>query len=200
MQPDNPDFAEICTRIENLTYNIMSFWKHPHGWAPPEAADLLNASMLEWQISLATCLRGWLGMSSPGQLILAWANLGALVEGQLKLHLCVHYKDYKKDAEAVRKRGILKVPDECMLEELRQFFAKRIWGLGEDWNHWIKHVQERRNSIHAYKERDIGTPDEWRRDLVRHLSFVRYINSMLPYPEEFAPSEGRKQWFRNGGF
>ena len=64
---------------------MMGFWKEAHGWAPIEAAELLNKSMLEWQGSLAEQLSVWCGTLTDGQLILAWANLGALVEGQMKL-------------------------------------------------------------------------------------------------------------------
>ena len=55
------------------------------------------------QASLATSLSRWVGATSDGDLILAWANLGTLVEGQLKLFLCVYYEDYMKDADGITK-------------------------------------------------------------------------------------------------
>lgn len=50
---------------------------------PLEAAELLSRSRLDWQVHLATCLRDWLPGErklTEGHLILAWANLGALIE------------------------------------------------------------------------------------------------------------------------
>jgi len=175
---------ELCTRIETLTTSMMDFWKSAHGWAPIEAAGLLNRSMLEWQASLSTSLRHWVSASSDGDLILAWANLGALVEGQLKLFLSVYYNDYSADADAIRdRRGRFTDPDGSTLEPIRQFFVRRIWDVGPDWNPYVARIQQRRNAIHAFRERDIGTFEDWRNELPVHLSFVRDINSRVPYPD-----------------
>ena len=169
----------------------MDFWKSAHGWAPIEAAGLLNKSMLEWQASLSSSLRIWLCSSSDGDLILAWANIGALVEGQLKLFLSVWYNDYSADSDAIKdQRGRLQDPDGYALEPLRQFFVKRIWTVGSDWNPYVQLIQQRRNAIHAFKARDIGSFDEWKEELRRHLSFVRDINGGLPYPDDiYEPRE-----------
>lgn len=176
--------AEVCRSIATRTEEMMGFWKSAKGWAPVEAAGLLSRSMLEWQSSLSEALEMWLDCQTDGQLILAWANLGALVEGQLKLFLSVFYKDYLKPAQVgVIKRGTKLDPDGCGLNDLRQFFAKEVWREEFDWDVWIKHVQERRNSIHAFKHRDIGTFAEWRNDLRLHLGFIHDLDSRLPYPE-----------------
>ena len=190
--PDIGQFRleEVCRRIQKLTSAMMRFWKDAHGWAPFEAAGLLSNSMLDWQKSLASCLDLWLSASTHGELILAWANLGSLVEGQLKLFLSVWYNNYKSDAEAVKKKGKLQDPDSLMLEPLRQFFVKRIWAKGKDWNPWVKHVQEKRNAIHAFQARDIGTFEMWREDVRNYLAFLRDMNSRLPYPDEvYIPRE-----------
>lgn len=176
--------TELCDRIETLTSQMMNFWKSAHGWAPIEAAGLLSISMLEWQASLSSSLHLWLSASSDGDLILAWANLGALVEGQLKLFLSVYYNDYSADADAIRdRRGRLTDPDRSTLEPLRQFFVRRIWTVGRNWNPYVERIQLRRNAIHAFRARDIGTFDEWRDELRTHLSFVRDINGRVPYPD-----------------
>ncbi len=182
---DTPKYTteELCSRISVLTGCIMDFWADG-GWAPHDAAKLLDKSMLHWQASLAKSLARWIDAESEGDLILAWANLGALVEGQLKLFLCVHYGDYKSDVEAIRKHGLLIDPDECMLGRLRRFFVKRIWDVGTNWNTYVKMVQDRRNAIHAFQHEDIGTFQDWTEALRLHLSFVRYTGGGLPYPDE----------------
>lgn len=175
---------EVCRCIAAQTESMMGFWKSAKGWAPVEAAGLLSRSMLEWQSSLADVLETWLNCQTDGQLILAWANLGALVEGQLKLFLSVYYKDYLNPEQlGVRKRGMKLDPDGCALNDLREFFAKKVWREGFNWDVWIKHVQERRNSIHAFNYRDIGSFSEWRNDLRLYLRFIRDLDSRLPYPE-----------------
>jgi hypothetical protein len=186
MNPDKDtlDFTplELCNRIATLTNDIMTFWADG-GWAPHDAACLLDRSMLLWQASLAKSLSIWVDGTSDGELILAWANLGALVEGQLKLFLCVHYNDYQNDVEGIRSRGEKIDPDISMLEGLRQFFVKRIWDAGRNWNPYVEMIQQRRNAIHAFKHRDIGTFDDWNEALRLHLSFVRYTGGGLPYPD-----------------
>jgi hypothetical protein len=182
---------EVARRIATLTGNMMSFWNSAHGWAPIEAAGLLNKAMLEWQASLSDSLSKWLRCSSDGDLILAWANLGALVEGQLKLFLSVFFNDYSTSTHAIRdKKGALQEPGVCTIEPLRKLFVRSIWTVGDDWNDYVLLVQQRRNAIHAFTSRNIGTFAEWRNELRRHLSFIRDINGRLPYPErQYVPQE-----------
>jgi hypothetical protein len=179
---------EVCEAIERETASLMGFWRYnSSGWAPAEAAQILTRSMLDWQASLASVLKKWLGSESDGELILAWVNLGSLVEGLLKLFLCVYYKDYAKDDAALRekKTGKLKDPDGQELETLRVFFKKKVWTDEEvsDWDEWILKIQQRRNTVHAYKKREIGSFDEWRADLRTHLTIIRTLDSRLPYPD-----------------
>ena len=183
--PDTLDMSssELCARIATLTHSIMRFWEDG-GWAQGETESLLSKSMLHWQSSLADSLDKWLSSRSDGDLILAWANLGALVEGQLKLFLSVYYSDYQADVDGMRRRGERIDPDISQLEELRQFFVKRIWDVGTNWNSYVQLVQQRRNAIHAFRHRDIGTFQEWKETLRVHLSFVRDVGGGLPYPDE----------------
>lgn len=170
---------------------MMNFWKSAHGWAQVDAAALLNKSMLEWQSSLADCLQLWKHPLSDGELILAWANIGSLVEGQLKLFLSVFYNDYVADVDAIKtKQGELIDPDAVTLEPLRVFFQKKIWEPSDSWDKWILLILQRRNAIHAYKFKEIGTTEELHNALTRLLEFVRMINSRLPYPDEmYVPRE-----------
>ena len=178
---------ETAQRIQQRVTDMMDFWKSAHGWAPIEAANLLNKSMLEWQKSLASTLSLWTGELSDGELILAWANIGALVEGQLKLFLSVFYKDYTKNIDAAikTKGGTIKDPDGLMLDPLRQFFHKNIWNEGEQWDEWILKIQNRRNAIHAFQSKTIGNTEELHKEMQTLLAFIERINRQLPYPFEY---------------
>ena len=185
---------EVVNRIVTLNDGLRRFWTKADSWAPVEAAQLLSKSRLDWQVSLSRCLKIWFAEPHPddesGCLILAWTNLGSLVEGTMKLFLSVWYKDYKNYLEAIKKEKLTD-PDSLQFEPMRQFFRKRIWrNKDEDWDAWIRHIQHRRNTIHAYKSRDIGTFDEFFIDVRRYLKFLRYINSRLPYPDDiYIPRE-----------
>jgi hypothetical protein len=124
--------SEIIDRIESLNRKLAQFWKAAHGWAPIEAAGLLSKARLDWQVSLSSSLRLWLrdppNALSDGDLILAWANLGALIEGTLKLFLSVYYNDFQADVENLKAAGAFdhkaqasKSPDGLTLEPLRKY-------------------------------------------------------------------------------
>ncbi|MGA2917765.1 hypothetical protein [Methanoregula sp.] len=174
---------------------MRQFWIKADGWAPIEAAQLLSKSRLDWQVSLSRCLKLWIVDPDPnddsGQLILAWALLGSLVEGTMKLFLAVYYTSYAADIEAIKKRGDLIDPDSLQLEQMRQYFKKSIWRKeDEEWDLWILKIQQRRNAVHAFKNRDIGNFDEFFTDVQRYRQFLHYINDRLPYPDDlYKPRE-----------
>lgn len=183
---------EALSRIINLTEGLVYFWKDAKGWAPIEAADLLSKSRLDRQASLTHCLKMWAEEKNDalksGSLILAWANLGALVEGSMKLFLSVWYNDYKNDVDAIKKKKNVQSPDGVMLGQLRLFFKKKIWG--EGWDNWVQKIQHNRNAIHAYKDKNIGSHEDFLDSIKEYLNFLRYINFRLPYPDEiYEPRE-----------
>ncbi len=177
---------EVVNRIIKLNDGLRYFWTKSDGWTPIEAAQLLSKSRLDWQVSLSRSLKIWLEDPLPnendGRLILAWANLGSLVEGTMKLFLSVYYENYKKDIVMIKKSENFKDPDTLSLEPMRVFFNQKIWCSGDNWDTWISYIQQRRNAIHAYKNREIGTFDDFTKDIRIYFDFLKDINSRLPYP------------------
>jgi hypothetical protein len=192
--PKTMPIDEVIDKIYSLTNGLQQFWGNSAGWASIEAAQLLSKSRLDWQVSLSVCLKIWnqksVTQEEDGRLILAWANLGSLVEGSMKLFLSVWYSDYVQDVEAVKKKGKTQDPDSVQLEPIRHFFAKRVWGKDKEMDNWVQRVQHHRNAIHAYQDRDLGTLDEFQDDVRYYLNFLRYINFRLPYPDDmYRPQE-----------
>ena len=78
-----------------LTNNAALIWKEARGIAPDSAADKLEDAMLEWQSELTKSLKIWIdkGLTmTTGELILARANLGAVVESCLKFfYIYLHH-------------------------------------------------------------------------------------------------------------
>ncbi len=184
----NKKQMDVVENIIRLNTWLAEFWGNSHGWVPDEAAILMSKSRLDRQVSLSKCLVLWLSVEhsekGDGHLILAWANLGSLIEGTLKLFLVAYYKDYKKDIEAFKdNKGKLIDPDGLALEKLRTFFKKKnLWS--SDWNDYTNKVQQYRNAIHAFKDRDIGTFQEYEESLNKYLEMIRKFNLNLPYPDE----------------
>ena len=187
---------QVVSRITRLNDRIREFWSDTHGWAPREAANLLTKSRLDWQVSLSSSLHMWITQPDETNIfavqILGYANLGALVENTLRLFLSVWYDTYKNGVDAITKRGVIQDPDGIgiKLEDLRIFFKKNIWHKDDDWDAWIARIQSRRNAIHAFKDRDIGTHAELIADIQRYRIFLHRINGQLPYPDDiFIPTE-----------
>lgn len=190
--PQKMPISEVIKRIYNLNEGLRVFWSKAAPWAPIGAAKLLGKSRLDWQVQLSKTLELWVQHSPEDErkarLILAWANLGSLVEGTLKLFLSVWYETYKVDVEAIKKKDVIQDPDGLQIEPLRHFFRKRIWD--DDFDKLIRNIQSRRNAIHAFKDRNIGTETDFFNALRDYLTILRYINFRLPYPDDiYVPRE-----------
>lgn len=184
--------TEVVDRIETLNQGIAKFWSKSDGWAPVAAAGLLGKSRLDWQASLSGSLRLWMREPSdaltPAELILAWANLGSLVEGTVKTLLSVWYETYKADIDNLKKanaydnaKQAAHVPDGLGLEKLRNYCkAQKL--LGAEGDALVEFVQQRRNAIHAFKDRPIGDGVEFQKAVRSYLALLRTINGRLPYP------------------
>lgn len=106
----------------------------------------------------------------------------------MKLFLSVWYKTYKSDVDAIKRKGKLQDPDGLQIEPLRLFFKKRIWD--STFDGFVQSIQKRRNAIHAFKDRNIGTKDEFVGNVRAYLNILRYINFRLPYPDDiYIPRE-----------
>lgn len=188
MVKETNDISEVVEEIITRNQGIHDTWRDVFGWAPDEAAALLAKSRLDRQVSLSHCLKIWLDKPDEhyveGCLVLAWVNLGSLVEGTMKFFLSVFLMDYLKDPVKSRSKDV--DPDVLQLEGLRQFFLQRnIWMENNEsrWDRWVLHIQQRRNSIHTYKDREIGTFDEFWGDLRQYLEFLDELEGRVPDPE-----------------
>jgi len=194
---------EVVQRIVTLNEGLRDFWSSSHGWAPAEAADLLGRSRLDWQVSLSKSLSRWVDEpridDQAAVQILGYANVGTLVEGTLKVFLGVYIKDYQRSAKKIMSYRREQDPDGAALGALRRFFKNSIWRSdpSDDWDPWIQRIQNRRNAIHAFQDRDIGVHADLIDDIRRYLIFLRRINGQLPYPDDGeGPIESYDQTFR----
>lgn len=197
---DQMAIKEVIDRIESLNRGIAKFWSKSNGWAPVTAAGLLGKSRLDWQASLSASLQLWIrepaDALTPAELILAWANLGSLIEGTIKTLLSVWYETYKGDIESLKKANVYDhskqtalSPDGLGLEKLRTY-CKAKGLLGADGDALVELVQQRRNAIHAFKDRPIGDGFEFQGAVRGYLALLRNVNARLPYPDDtYAPRE-----------
>jgi len=187
-----PPILDVIQQIIQKNDGLARFWSSAHGWAPLEAAQLLTKSRLDRQVSLSRTLTLWVppaahaaASDADGRLILGWVNLGSLLEGSLKWFLSVYYEGYKNDINAIRdKAGVTKDPDGVTLEPLRQFFERSVWTPSDKWAKWIAGVQQRRNAIHSYKHRELGTLHELEASIREYWNLLDDLNGRVPYPDD----------------
>lgn len=171
-----------------LTNNAALIWKEARGITSDAAADKLDDAMLEWQSELTKTLKIWIdkGLSiTIGELILARANLGAVVESWLKFFYCVYYEDYCK-SPITNNKGKMIEPEKASFDNLKEFSNGKLWDDASSSEYaWVDSVQHKRNAIHSFRYRDIGTQQDFLDDVDHLYDFVDNVLSHFPPLEDF---------------
>ncbi|MBY5720588.1 hypothetical protein HFO33_29030 [Rhizobium leguminosarum] len=181
--------------IITVQAGLASFWSNAQGWAPADGAALLASARLDWTPSLARSLHRWAEPPAlaDGDLILAWANLGSILESSLRLFLGVYITDYQNSREdleainAIEQRGANQgqpyPPSSIQFEKIRQLLGRREIFPADDLA-FIGLVQARRNAIHAFNNREIGNASEFRSAAATYRGFIAELATRLPYPDD----------------
>ena len=170
------------------TNEFVRVWKNCKAIAPKSVTEKYAKAVLEWQVSLTDTLSIWINKGTDmtdGELILANANLGALVECWLKLFLCAYYEEYKPTPIIVKGKEI--EPENASFESLKLFFHDKVFTTEEnvEWFDWIEEIQHKRNAIHSFKYREIGTSIDFSTNLNKYFDFVEFICDRLPPIEDY---------------
>jgi len=72
-------------------------------------------------------------------------------------------------------------PDGLSLENLKCFFKKENI-LKEEWIDYINNIQNKRNAIHAFKDRTIGTKEEFENAVDKYLELMLLLKGSMPAP------------------
>lgn len=180
--PDTLDF------IIRLTDNTTLIWEEASNeLIPPQSASQkIDDAMLSWMRELTKTLRLWTDKGSKmtsGELILARANLGALVESWLKLFYCIYNEDYQNKPK-MNHKGVIE-PNDLSFEFLKQYSRGILFQTNDIWDTWVESVQLKRNAIHSFNYRDIGAPDIFYDDVEKLYDFIELITDRLPPAEDY---------------
>lgn len=183
------EIEEAIRQIIDSNERIQQFWMHESsGWSPRDAAELLENSRMDRLVSLSHSLRLWTqpcaDEDQEGRLILAWANLGILVEGTMTWFLCVYESNYSQ-SPLKTKAGVDLRPNRLRFEELCRYYNEHVWTERQagEWDGWLNTVRNRRNAVHAFNHRDIGTCEDWQEAVLRYLDFISELDGRVPYPD-----------------
>ena len=171
------------------TNNVSLLWKNVHGIAPDNAAKKLDIAMLDWQSELTKTLKIWIDKGldmTVGELILARANLGAVVESWLRFFYCVFYDDYINQPMVNKKGKVLEPEKDMRFEDLKNFSTGVLWDDDKSSDYlWVDSIQHKRNAIHSFTYKELGTPADFLLDVDRLCEFVDMILNHLPPVEEY---------------
>lgn len=183
--------GQVVDKICLLTKNKLNAWKSHHGYAPTEASIKLDKMMFDWIISLTDSLKIWIEkgvLMTDGELILACANLGSLVESMMKFVLSVYILDYYKDPIKDNEGKVVQ-PERIKFENLKKFCFDKVWPENtvnrydisyKEMKSWVGRIQEKRNAIHAFNKKELGDVFDFMEDIETYLGFVNLVFDTLP--------------------
>lgn len=188
-QEDKMDDGSL-EQIRSKTKAAIQSWSETCGLAPEGVTDKFDAAMLNWMNDLTDSLDIWIAKSldmTDGELILAWTNLGALVECWLRFFYCAYYEDYMKSPKLGKKGKPLEPDDKAMtFDYLIQYSKGILWDSLQDPLYlWVHQIQHYRNAIHAFSYREIGHPNDFILNIGQYSLFVDEVIDRLPPIEEY---------------
>lgn len=175
--------------IQILTKDITDSWSESRGIAPDSVADKVDTAMFDWMNDLTGTLGIWIDKGldmTDGELILAHANLGSLVECWLRFFYCAFYEEYVRNPYMKHGKGLDPDDKHMDFEYLKQHSKGILWDDCRDPLYlWIDKIQQHRNAIHAFRYREIGSPADFLLDLDSYRDFIETISNRLPSIEEY---------------
>lgn len=188
-QEDKMDDGSL-EQIRSKTKATIQSWSETCGLAPEGVTDKFDAAMLNWMNDLTDSLDIWIAKSldmTDGELILAWTNLGALVECWLRFFYCAYYEDYMKSPKLGKKGKPLEPDDKAMtFDYLIQYSKGILWDSLQDPLYlWVYQIQHYRNAIHAFSYREIGHPSDFILNIGQYSLFVDEVIDRLPPIEDY---------------
>jgi len=108
----------------------------------------------------------------------------------------VYYKDYLADIDGLRaskafdnKKQAPKSPDALSFDILLSYCkSKNLLDAESQADATL--TQQRRNAVHAFKDRPIGSGTEFQKVVRSYLKMLRDVNLRLPYPgQQYVPRE-----------
>ncbi len=177
-------------QIRAKTKMTIQSWSETCGLVPEAVTGKLDAAMFNWMSDLTDSLDIWISKSldmTDGELILAWTNLGALVECWLRFFYCVYYEDYMKSPKLGKKCKPLEPDDKAMtFDYLIQYSKGILWdNLQDPLYLWVYKIQHYRNAIHAFSYKNIGHPSDFILEIEQYSLFVDEIIERLPSIEDY---------------
>jgi hypothetical protein len=172
-------------KIIRVTAELNKFWSNCGGWAPKNAAILLQEARLDRQLSFAHTLADYTvpfpDEAKEARIIMGYAALRSMCEGAIKLFFSAYLEDYLKDSAAITKRSNILSPERIGFDDLIRLYIMHGDSSFED---YLRRIQHRGNAIHHFRDRIIGSQNELIMDIKKYKDFLLAVNQQLQYPDE----------------
>lgn len=170
--------------IKIRTNNNEILWNNIHGIATEDTANIMDKAMLNWLTELTNTLEIWINKGlnlTTGELILARTNLGSIVEFLLRHFYTAYYEDYQNNPITNKNNVAKNAQKDASFDELKKFSIGILWKDDTDPMYkWVDSIQHKRNAIHSFLYKEIGTPTEFLNDVDFLLDFIKKIENQLP--------------------
>jgi hypothetical protein len=185
MTGERLSLRECVDRIVIEHERLRDDWQHPEGWAPDGTAAKIRKADLDRMVSLAHCLRRWLKRPTSeeehGFLVLAWANLGSLIEGYLTFFLALHYTSYLNDpVKDARQKSVR--PEDLRFAQLTGYFRKVVWTerQAKRFHAMTERARGSRNAIHPFVKCEKGSVRDFTRALRQYWHLLEDMSGQHP--------------------
>ena len=170
--------------IRIRTKNNEILWEDIHGITTEDTANIMDKAMLNWLTELTNTLEIWIQKGenmTTGELLLARVNIGSIVESWLRHFYTAYHEDYMKNPIKDKKQKVKAPEKDLSFEELKNFSIGILWkDKNDDMYKWVDSVQHKRNAVHSYIYKDIGTPRNFLDDIDMLRKFIELIERRLP--------------------
>ncbi|TPG68243.1 hypothetical protein EEL32_08390 [Brevibacillus laterosporus] len=183
-QVEHMPIEQVVDEVIERHTSIHASWSIPPRSEKLSVAHLVTVDTLLCQISLSKSLRRWIDMQStePGDLLLAWTNIGLLVEGTMKWFLSIFHEEFQQEWDHQVEKFEDHYSQESFLYIMRQFFHQRIWFGNGDFDRWVMHVNECRFN-------GLGEQQQLQSRMERFEEAIRVYLHFLRFHHELAEQE-----------
>jgi hypothetical protein len=183
---------EILHKLESEFTQLEREWKNSFGWAPDDIAYILESARFDWNVSLVKVLieiLSKINQKEAGTLIISYTILGTLLENTMKIFLIIYKRTYQNSNDVSKNKNKLTEPIDLKFDDLKKFIIKNVLifhllesplGTKVEFTNWLTKIQRRRNAIHALKNREIGSINEFYTDIVKAYNFFSELSNQLP--------------------
>ncbi len=189
----NYEIKNKVNDVNKITVSIVDLLEnHYEEFASKDLHQLLTNVNFKRVKGLTKTLRLWTDKEklNEGEIVLAYANLGSLVESWLKLFLVIYVRNYdictlcilREEAFDSNYKYRVKSPDKLKFIDLNKIARRTFLNKNEELQEFTENVRIKRNAIHSFRvsEYNLGEIKDFNDNIYLFHGFLEEINNHFP--------------------